>query len=189
MLSASNELADYRLMGNKIDYRVFYDDESYLFDVCRQIRKNGTLSPGDFYMLLAWKANRAKNYHRERLKHQASSFQPAVAEIASDLWSAGDWKGKLQLLMAKWCFALPTASAILSILYPDEFTVYDQVVCGELHRPCRPWLAFSDRLWSEYQEYKQAVIAATPKALSLRDKDRFLIGRAYRKGAQEQCEM
>ncbi len=176
-------------MGNPIDYRKFYDDEEHLLEVGRVFRADGTLAAVDFYMLLAWKANRAKNYHRERLKEQAGTFQAAVAGIAFDLSTAGNPKDKLQVLMEKWWFALPTASAVLSLLYPDEFTVYDQVVCGELQHPCRPWLSFSDRLWAEYQTYKQRVINETPGNLSLRDKDRFLIGRAYRKSAEEQCRL
>ena len=34
--------------------------------------------------------------------------------------------------MTKWAFRLPTASAILTVLYPDVFTVYDRRVCKVL---------------------------------------------------------
>lgn len=49
----------------------------------QRFRESGTLDPVDFYMMLAWKANRAKNYHRERLKRLSkSSFEYAVSQIA-----------------------------------------------------------------------------------------------------------
>ena len=89
--------------------------------------------------------------------------------------------------MDDWWFALPTATAILSLLYPDNFTVYDVIVCKEVEQEYRPNRSFSESLWLEYIDYREKVRAATPHDLSLRDKDRFLIGRAYRKGVEADC--
>jgi len=168
-------------MEDKIDYRKFYDDEQYLLDVGQAFRKGEPLDAVDFYMMLVWKANRAKNYHRERLKRiSGKAFKEAVSMIASGLRDRSEAADRLELLMREWGFALPTATAILTLLYPDEFTVYDVLVCNELGWIYRPYLSFSSKLWSDYLAYKRAVIEATPADLSLRDKDRFLIGRAYR---------
>ena len=46
---------------------------------------------------------------------------------------------------------------------------------------------FSAKLWSDYQAYKQAVIKAAPSGLSLRDKDRYLNRRPYRKAVETDC--
>ncbi len=72
------------------------------------------------------------------------------------------------------------ASAILTVLYPDEFSVYDVRVCGELG-------GFSElsnitkfeRLWPRYLEFLQAVERAAPEGLTLRDKDRYLWGKSF----------
>jgi len=174
-------------MEDKIDYRKFYDDEQYLLDVGQAFRKGEPLDAADFYMMLVWKANRAKNYHRERLKRiSGKSFKNAISMIASGLRDRSEVADRLELLMSEWGFALPTATAILTLLYPEEFTVYDVVVCKELGWIYRPYLSYSPKLWSYYLAYKQAVIEATPAGLSLRDKDRFLIGRAYRKDVELQ---
>jgi len=169
-------------MTDRIGYLKFYDDEEYLLEVGERFRENGKIDAADFYMLLIWKANRAKNYHRDRLKDKSGTFQAAVQNIASELFASTEQKQRLQILMEKWGFALPTATAILTILYPDDFTVYDWRVCGEVGRPYRPWLG-----WDEYEQFKKAVIDETPDGLSLRNKDRFLIGRSIRRGIERDC--
>jgi len=86
--------------------------------------------------------------------------------------------------MTTWKFPLPTASAVLTILYPEDFTVYDIRVVGQLKDFGRlASLPFSDRMWNEYLRYKKAVEASTPDDLSLRDKDRWSWG----KSLYEQC--
>jgi hypothetical protein len=175
-------------MVDETDYRKFYDDEEYLLEVGRRFRKTGNIDAADFYMLLIWKANRAKNYHRDRLKHKSGSFQAAVSDIASEIFTNTERKVRLQILMEKWVFALPTATAILALLYPDDFTVYDWRVCGEVGRTYKPWLGFSAKLWNEYEQFIEAVIDETPQGLTLRDRDRFLIGRSIRKGVEQDCK-
>ncbi|HEY1757709.1 MAG TPA: hypothetical protein VGG72_20220 [Bryobacteraceae bacterium] len=176
-------------MADETDYLRFYDDEGYLLDVGKSFRETGNIEPADFYMLLIWKANRAKNRHRDRLKRLADgSFRTAVSQIASALHATADRKHRLQMLMKKWEFALPTATAILTILYPDEFTVYDYRVCEEVRLPYTPQASFSDDLWHRYEQFQAAVVDATPKQLTkLRDRDRFLIGRSFRKQLEADC--
>ena len=72
------------------------------------------------------------------------------------------------------------ATAILTVLYPADFTVYDTRVCEQLaafenlaHRK------FSDELWADYRRFLEAVSAAVPGRISLRDKDRYLWGRSF----------
>jgi hypothetical protein len=177
-------------MQGREDYLKFYDDERYLLEeVGAAFRATGALDPADFYMVLVWKANRAKNYARERLKKIANgTFAEAVSRIAKSLYSTAGQKDRLRILIVDWEFSLPTATAILSLLYPDEFTVYDTLVCGEINHRYRPYLSFSDALWKGYEEFRQKVIAATPPNLTLRDRDRFLIGRATRKSIEKDCQ-
>lgn len=173
-----------------IDYLKFYDDEGYLMgEVANHFHETGALAPVDFYMLLIWKANRAKSYHRERLKKKAlGSFERAVSQIASSLWSCRDRKERVRILIEDWEFSLPTATAILAILYPAEFTVYDYRVCAEVNHQYRPYLSFSDFLWADYEEFQKKVEGEAPSGLCLRDKDRFLTARSFRKGIVRECD-
>jgi hypothetical protein len=175
---------------DETDYLKFYDNERYLLDeVGPRFRETGELEPADFYTLLIWKAERDKNQHKKRLAKIAGSFGNAVQQIASELHHSIDHKHRLELLIDKWEFALPTASAILTILYSDAFTVFDWRVCEEVGCDYKPWPSrwFSDAMWSHYESFKQAVINVTPAHLSLRDKDRFLIGRSTRKSIENDC--
>ena len=150
-------------MQDTTHYLKFYDAERYLLeDVGTHFREVGTLDPADFYMLFIWKANRAKNNHRDRLKRKAGTFQEAVSQIASALYTTSQQRERLRILMMDWGFKLPTATAILAILYPVEFTVYDERVCKELGIPCRPDQSHSDVLWADYEKFRQSVIDATP---------------------------
>ncbi len=153
--------------------------EPYLLDVVgAHFRKTGQLSPGDFWLILIWKANRAKNHQRRRLERDRT-FDDAVEAIAEQLHGADKPQERLQVLMATWGMRLPTASAVLTVLYPEEFTVYDIRVCNQLeafhplaHRP------FSETLWCEYVCFREAVRTATPANLTLRQKDHHLWGKS-----------
>jgi hypothetical protein len=160
----------------------YYDLEKYLFDEVRtKFCREGTLDPVDFYMILIWKSNRAKNKAKDRLTLSAGNFAEAVREISASIYKADEPREKLKILMSsRWKFRLPMATAILTVLYPGEFTIYDIRVCEEIpefkglgNQP------FSDRMWKRYQEFKIAVGASAPAQLSLRDKDRYLWGKSF----------
>ena len=72
-------------------------------------------------------------------------------------------------------------SAILAMLYPDDFTVYDVRVCdtlGGFHNLGNR--VNFENLWQGYQAFTRAVKESTPKELtSLRDKDRYLWGKSF----------
>lgn len=158
-----------------MDYAKFYHLERYLLEeVGPQFRSSGTIDPVDLFMIFVWKANRAKTRVRDRLKgHANGSFSNAALEISRALYAAKDHKERLGILMRDWGLRLPMASAILTILYPKDFTVYDVRVCDMLQITCRD-LRFSDKCWKEYETYKEALCKNTPQDLCLRDKDRFL---------------
>jgi hypothetical protein len=75
------------------------------------------------------------------------------------------------------------ASAILTVLWPKQFTVYDVRVCEQLKQA-----GFGDykqlthrrphRIWDGYRAFRAAVCRATPISLSLREKDNYLWGRS-----------
>jgi hypothetical protein len=83
-------------------------------------------------------------------------------------------------MIEEWGFRLPMASAILTVLYPKDFTVYDNRVCDALgdFKDAQYKTRF-EALWSRYSEYIQAVRAAVPGHELLRDKDRYLWGKSF----------
>ena len=106
-----------------------------------------------------------------------------MSEIAANLHNALEPDQRVGVLMTKpkWGFLLPTASAILTVLYPDSFSVYDRRVCKELRDfDGLANMNWSADLWREYQRFVVAVRSAAPSELSLRDCDRWLWGRDKR---------
>jgi hypothetical protein len=72
------------------------------------------------------------------------------------------------------------ASAILTVLYPTAFIVYDVRVCDVLRNfHNTQYRTNFDVLWSEYQTYVEAVRKAVPEIDDLRDKDRWLWGKSF----------
>jgi hypothetical protein len=66
-------------------------------------------------------------------------------------------------------FRLPTASAILAVLYPEKFTVHNTRVCkvlGGFHQLAD--MKWSAEMWGRYQQFIAAARAAGPAGLSLR---------------------
>lgn len=64
---------------------------------------------------------------------QFDNLDDAVKNLTEKISKAPDNKKKLRLLVVDWGFQLPMASAILTVLYPNDFTVYDVRVCDELN--------------------------------------------------------
>jgi hypothetical protein len=163
------------------DYGRYYDLEGYLFSTVRE-RFNVThrLDAFDLFSIVIWKANRAKTYVARRLLDRYGDLERAAQQLSEAVWQAPDDEARLAVLMGKGGFALPMASAILTVLYPDRFTVYDRRVCdalGDFHRLAA--VRTSQRVWKGYEAYRHAVEqATTPAGLSLRDKDRYLFGRS-----------
>ncbi len=171
------------------EYLKFYDLEKYLFDeVGPRFRKGEGIEPVDLFMIFIWKANRAKTRVRDRLKRKAGTFAKAVAQIATSLLAANQDKERLRILMEDWSLKVPMASAVLTVLYDNQFTVYDIRVCKQLALEYRPDREFSDALWRDYEKYKQEVIRATAGIQTLRDRDRFLWGKSLRLDAERDCK-
>lgn len=160
--------------------------EDFLFGtVGPHFRETGAISPEDFWLILIWKANRAKGQARWRIEQATGlSWSDAVPKIAKNISDAENDEARLRSLMTgNWKFRLPTASAILSVLYPDQFSVYDVRACetleaeglGDHHLLDWPYTV---KTWPGYQRFLAAVRAAGPAQATLRQNDYYLWGRS-----------
>lgn len=163
----------------------YYHLENHLFQVVRlRFLEDHSLGAADFFCIIIWKANRAKSYVAKRLflkdPQKRTELESIVRDLTSAIHSAKDGKGRLCLLRKEWGFGLPIATAILTVLYPDEFTVYDVRVCQQLDR-FRHLDGIEDfeKLWECYLEFLNAVCEAAPTELCIRDKDRYLWGKSF----------
>lgn len=167
-----------------IDYLKYYNLEAYIFeDAHQRFHVEHSLGAFDLFSIVIWKANRAKSRIALKLLAQDPEGRRDLEAIArtltASLYEAPSHKERLRLLMKDWKFALPMASSILSVCYPEDFTVYDYRVrelLGDF--PELNNLVDFEKIWVGYDEYKARVSQLAPAGLNLRDQDRFLWGKS-----------
>jgi len=163
-------------------YLKFYNLENYLFcDVSKKFKKQGYIDAFDFFCIIIWKANRAKSKIAKKLKgkYQEKHLKDIVVRLTKEINNTKKSRDKLYLLLEDWNFSLPMASAILTVLYPNEFTVYDIRVCNVLNKfhKLRNKIK-TENIIDGYFEYLKHIKNIYPK-LSLRDKDRNLWAKSF----------
>lgn len=168
-----------------MDNVALYHLEEYLFKtVGPTFQIKGELSAFEFFCIVIWKANRAKSKIALKLlafdKKNRRDLDSIIRNLSRSLHSVPE-KEKLRILVEDWGFKLPMATAILTVLWPDDFTIYDFRVCSTLgkHHNLLNRTKF-ENLWKGYEEFKSDVEASTPATLSLRDKDKFLWGESFK---------
>lgn len=162
----------------------YYHLERYIFDVVhRRFHREHSIGAFDFFSIVIWKANRAKSKVAKRLFAKTNpgegDLESIVRRLTRGLYRAPDGRERLRLLIDDWKPRLPMASAILTVFWPDEFTVYDIRVCDQLggHRHLAECTNL-ERLWQGYRDYVRAVNDAIRAPLRLRDKDRCMWARS-----------
>jgi hypothetical protein len=164
------------------DYRKYHNLEKYLFEeVSSKYFKDGFLNTFDFFCIIIWKANRSKSKVTKRLlAKNHKDMSEAIKILTQSIYQANDNQQKLRILILDWGFRLPIASALLTVLYPKDFTVYDTRVCEMIgdFKNIQNKSKF-ESIWEGYQKYIKAVKRSVGLNISLRDKDRFLWGKSF----------
>ena len=135
------------------------------------------MRPYDFFAIVVWKSSRAKTKIKRGLLDAGKTVQDLMREV-----SQAETSGKkVEILLDVDGIGPAMASAILTVCYPEEFTVLDyrawQVLqqAGISNLPaCYPWNAAS------YLEYRNACRRLADRAgLCLRDLDRALWAKSW----------
>lgn len=171
--------------------------EQYLFDEVRKnFHKNHFLTAEEFVCILIWKSNRSvkRIINKIKKRYPGKSFQLAVKELTNSIYKKDSPQAKLYFLIndrkrKKISIPLATSSAILTVLYPQYFTVYDSRVCSVLdkHKNLKNRENI-DNIWKGYLEYKADVIKKAPLRLTLREKDKWLWGKSFYNELKEKCK-
>ena len=165
----------------KTDAHLYCDLEDYLSEVAhRRFHKNGWIGAFDFFSIVIWKANRAKSYTANRIRGISSkkNLEQICREITKSLWQAKDDKEKMRILISKWKFQLPMASAILTILYPNRFTIYDYRAAEQIRDNSKLGAKTDfEVIWRGYLNFKERV-KKIGIGKTLREKDRYLFGKS-----------
>lgn len=165
-------------------YLSFYSLDDYLFkDLNKKFQEKGSLDACDFFCIIIWKANRAKSTMAKMLLKKFNSLEDASRSITSYLSNRNlnDYDRFKYLLETG--FRLPMLSAILTVLYPERFTIYDYRNCS--HPEMTEFKKLDNGIkdtrsyWSLYQDYIAAVVENTPTWMTLRQKDQYLWGKSF----------
>jgi hypothetical protein len=164
-----------------LDYKKYYNLENYLRQTVHEtFHKNGCIDASDFFCIIIWKANRAKSKIANKLYKVEPNLELCCKQLTQRLFQSKSHKDRLKLLVNNYKFRLPMSSAILSIFYPDDFSVYDVRVCETL--PQFSNLVYTtnfENLWVGYSNYIKAVKDFHPIELSLVDKDHLMWGKSF----------
>jgi len=166
-----------------IDYSKYSDLESYLFnEVASNFQNRGYLTTEEFFCIIIWKANRAKSKIARKF-NDYKDINKGIINLTSTIYNKDSNKEKMRVLIEKGYY-LPMASAILSVLYPNDFYIYDFRVCDILkeeyktdkyHR-VKNWIF--ERLWNGYEEYLQKTLDVSRKD-NYRSADKYLWGKSF----------
>ncbi len=95
-----------------------YDVEKIIFtEIGPRARKNQFLNFDDFYKICMWKSRRQKNRY---LKNKTK-----VEEISRKAFLTSDEAERVELLRSLDGVGIPTASAILTIVSPESYSIID----------------------------------------------------------------
>lgn len=157
-----------------MNYSKYYDLENYLFgEVRNNFLNRGYLTAQEFFCIIIWKANRAKT----KIKNKLSASGPVaetIKKITEQIFKAQNANDKLDILLRNWRFGMPMASAILSVLYPSEFTVYDYRVRDQLSLKN----IYSTKKYFGYF-LPRVRVEATKYGMTLREMDKELWGKSF----------
>ncbi|MBU1993029.1 hypothetical protein KKG51_05015 [Patescibacteria group bacterium] len=155
-----------------MDYKKYYHLEDYLFgEVSKNFHKRKYLLPEEFFCIVIWKSNRAKTKIKKKLL-KFGDLKVVIKDITSQIFLTSKSEEKLEILLKRWTFSLPMATAILTVLYPNDFTIYDVRVRNQR----------GEKEISRASHYFNSFLPAVRekgRGKNLRDKDRFLWGKSF----------
>jgi len=155
--------------------------------------ENHFLTAEQFFAIVEWKVPRFGKIHLSYLRNDD------IKQLTGEIYDAGSSKERrLEVLLKdsdgrnRRGIRLAMASAILTILYPTEFTVYDVRVRKQL-RKCRLWLEDPDDITNDknvvnkyLEKYLPSVKTVAQKNnLLLRDCDRALWAKDWHEDLQD----
>ncbi len=155
-----------------------YDLERYLFEVVTErFKERSTLNPYDFFAIVIWKSNRTKT----KIKKGLDADNKTVASLMREVSEATTPKDKVAVLWRIRGIGPAVASAILTVCYPNEFTVLDSRVWETLNQMSVKGLPMRYPCSiEEYLQYCQACQRlADQVGVSLRDLDRALWAKSW----------
>ena len=170
-------------MGDLEKYLKYYFLEDYLFnDVNKNFQRRGYLTPKEFFAIIIWKRNASKT----KILNGIKKNERTIRKITSKISAAKTKEQRLSALLSPKIpgISIAFASAILTVCYPDDFTVVDYRACASLKEDFGEKVEGNPTIkTTAYFDYLTKCKKLAHKYnLSLRDFDRVLWGKNFYEG-------
>ena len=151
-----------------------------MFDeISANFQKKHFLTAEEFFAIVIWKSNRAKTKVLKGIKEDGRT----VEKLTKDVHQENDLEKKVEILNSVSGIGIPIASAVLTVCYPDIFTIVDYRASQTLNELGRNFKGDPTTSVSVYMEYVETCSQfAKKEGLSLRDTDRVLWGYDFYEG-------
>jgi len=166
-------------------YLKYYSLGDYLFkDIHKNFQTRGHLTHEEFFAIVIWKSNRAKT----KIKNGIEKSGKTIRAITSEVFHAETPEQKLKILTSVFSIGVPIASAILTVCYPDDFTIIDYRALASLKKDFGEEVegdpASQKYPYAAYFNYlNKCKNLAHKYNLSLREFDQVLWGKDFYEGA------
>ena len=161
-------------MENLTFYKKFYSLENYLFnEVSKNFSEKHYLTSEEFFAIIIWKRNASKTKIRDSVKKHKIS----IHDLTLNIYKEKTQNGKLNVLISIPNIGISIASAILTVCYPNDFTVVDYRVINSLNKLGLITRQDSVTKLDSYFDYLEKCKSLKDKHnVSLRDIDKILWG-------------
>lgn len=149
--------------------------------VAGAFKKRRYLTPEEFLAIVIWKRNASKT----KVIRGVRSSGRTIKSLTEEIYRTPNHEEKMKILTGIKGLGIAIASAILTVLYPEEFTVIDYRVMNSLRALGIPVLGNPISKIESYFSYLDSCKKEAKKlGLSLRDFDRALWGKDFYEGAK-----
>ncbi|MDD4804852.1 MAG: hypothetical protein PHN69_06840 [Candidatus Pacebacteria bacterium] len=168
-------------MENLNLYKKYYFLEDYLFqEITNNFNKNHYLTDEEFFSIIIWKSNRAKGWIVKGIKKELKEGR-TIKDITEKIYEINDNKNRIIYLDKIYGIGIPIASAILTVCYPNDFTISDYRAQNSVRKIGYKGkdITLSIRGYFEYLDFCKKL--SKENNLSLRDLDRCLFAKDFKR--------
>lgn len=139
------------------EYINLYSIETYLYEtVGVKAKKRGFLRFSEFFDICMWKSSRPKKRYLKNKK--------IVEKITKKAFAETDEIKKIKLLCTLDGIAIPTASALLSVVYPEKYPIIDIRCLEQLNFLGHNISKYvSEKIWIRYLEIMRTFASQSSK--------------------------
>ncbi len=164
------------MLPNSSCIKYYWLEKEFFPEVHTFFRKEHYLTPEQFFSIIFWKSIRPRKKIKDGLIAKGDSLTEAVRKLTKEIFEADTDEKRLSILLNRKGFKLAMASALLTVLYPNNFTVYDYRVRGQLRE--QKDISYRKNVVKLYFEFVE-LVKKSNLGLSLRDCDRNLWAKSW----------